>query len=469
MVPHSPLSLGALEKYSTKLLWLVLLLAAFLRFWHLGIIDHAYFDEVNIPQFGYAMLNGLRETPFITVHPPLPHYLFAGAIALYYQLPWVDGHASVAWSAIDPLSYRWLTALLGVSCCWFSAAIVKRLTGSGLMAVLAAFFVATDAVLVVDARAALNNIIMLAFGLASIWAFVKANDNDSGAYQWRWLVFSGALIGSTVAIKWNGLAFWLVPLALVFVHVLRFGVDQLRPVVGVQGLRYSGPSAMQVVVFLVFVPSLVYWLWWQPYLWLEGHWDFLEIHQRMRAFHTLEVGADDHPYCSAWYQWPYQGRPMSYLFAPIAGTQDVSVIHLLGNPVLYISSFLAVLLATGIWLRQCCQWLVSGVLAPSFWFLSLTCLGFWANFLPWVLVRRCLFSYHYEPASVFAFIALAWSFLSVGRLTLTSKLTRHAMTAVSLLLLLMIVIAWLYWLPLALGLPISLDGFYQRMWFSRWI
>jgi len=189
----------------------------------------------------------------------------------------------------------------------------------------------------------------------------------------------------------------------------------------------------------------------------------------MRAFHTLEVGAADHPYCSAWYQWPFQGRPMSYLFNPIAGTQTVSVIHLLGNPVLSVASFLAVLAASAIWLRQCYQWLSSGVLASSFWFLALINLGFWANFLPWMLVRRCLFAYHYEPASVFAFIALAWCFLSANMLVPSTRVIRQMIAVAALLLFLLIILAWLYWLPLALGFPISLDGFYQRMWFSSWI
>ena len=469
MVPYFPVGLSVLERHAGKLLWLVLMLAAFLRFWQLGLVDHAYFDEVNIPQFGYALLNGLTETPFITAHPPLPHYLFAGAIALYYQLPWVDGDYHLAWSAIDPLSYRWLTALLGVACCWFTAAIVQRLTASGLMAVLAAFFVATDGALLVDSRAALNNIIMLAFGLAAVWAFVRADANSNGEFCWRWLLLSGALLGSTVAIKWNGLAFWLIPLAIVCLRAMRFGVDQWRPVEGRQRLAYQGPSAVQCLVFLLLVPALVYWLWWQPYLLLENKWGFIEIHQRMRAFHTLGVGANDHPYCSAWYQWPYQGRPMSYLFSSHAGTESVSVIHLLGNPLLYVSGFAAVLAATGVWLRQCYLWIRSGVITNSFWFLALISMGFWANYLPWILVKRCLFSYHYEPASVFSFIALAWCLVSANRVSHLPLSARRALSALSLLLLVLIFIAWLYWLPLALAVPISLESFYDRMWLRAWI
>ncbi|MFN5966476.1 MAG: dolichyl-phosphate-mannose--protein O-mannosyl transferase, partial [Pseudanabaena sp.] len=35
-------------------------------------------------------------------------------------------------------------------------------------------------------------------------------------------------------------------------------------------------------------------------------------------------------------------------------------------------------------------------------------LGYFANYVPWLIVKRCLFLYHYMSASVFSFIALAW-------------------------------------------------------------
>ena len=28
---------------------------------------------------------------------------------------------------------------------------------------------------------------------------------------------------------------------------------------------------------------------------------------------------------------------------------------------------------------------------------------------------------------------------------------------------------FIYWLPIQLGIPISAEGFYDRMWFTRWI
>lgn len=128
--PPGPWWLQRLEQRGSWLLFAVLLIAAVLRFWQLGAIDYHYFDEINVPQFGWALLNGKTGTPFVTAHPPLPHYLFAGAIWLYYQLPWVAGDVSQAWSAIDPLSYRWLTAATGVVCVYFVGDMLRRLTGS---------------------------------------------------------------------------------------------------------------------------------------------------------------------------------------------------------------------------------------------------------------------------------------------------------------------------------------------------
>nr|WP_246341198.1 phospholipid carrier-dependent glycosyltransferase [Simiduia aestuariiviva] len=450
-----------LARYFYWLLVGVLLLAATLRFWQLDAVATAYFDEINVPQFGYALLNDLPQTPFMTAHPPLPHYLFAGAMALYYQLPWVAGAVTDPWAAIDPLSYRWLTAAAGTLCCLLLAMCVRRLGGSPGWALLAAGCVAIDGALIVDSRTGLNNMLMLTLGLAALWAFAVALQQ-----RWRWLplLVCGVLLGATVATKWNGLGFWLVPAALmVGALCYQFGAGRaLSPslpwVTHAQWLR--------LVVCLWLVPAVTYWLLWQPYLAHEAQWGFIEIHQRMQAFHTQEVGAAGHPYCSAWYQWPYQGRPMSYFFQPesLAAGEGYLAIHLLGNPFLYPLSWLAVLALTLRGGRQlwCCA-RQSGEAQVELLALVIP-LAFWANWLPWSLVDRCLFSYHYEPASVFAFAALAGVMLHRdGR-----PMSQAAWLSAGLCLL-AIVWAAVYFLPLALGLPLSHEAFYDRMWLRAWI
>ncbi|UTA49138.1 phospholipid carrier-dependent glycosyltransferase [Simiduia sp. 21SJ11W-1] len=457
------------EGFYTHWLVVITLLAAALRFWGLGDVPAAYFDEINIPHFGYALLNDLQQTPFVTAHPPLPHYLFAAAIEIYYWLPWVDGAVTDPWGVIDPLSYRWLSALTGTLCCVLLAAIVKSLGGGAGWALLAALFVAIDGALIVDSRAALNNILMLFFGLAAVWAFSCAL---ARGYAWRPLVLCGLLMGATVSVKWNGLGFWLVALAVLLGVAVFQARGALQMATGLAPI--NGARAWRLVLCLLVLPAATYWLLWQPYLAHEQHWGFIEMHQRISRFHTEEVGAASHPYCSAWYQWPYQGRPMSYLFerVPLGGGEGFRAIHLLGNPLLYLLSALAAL-----WLVMVCgrDFLVAcfskaSALAtrPLLWVIVA---GFLGNWLPWLLVSRCLFSYHYEPASVFAFAALAGLLAQAGRARgrAPRAVWGQASAVAAVLTVLAIVAVAVYFMPLALGLPVSREGFYSRMWFSFWI
>lgn len=468
MEPHTSAVCRLLERHYFALLVTVMALAALLRFSLLSTVPHAYFDEINIPHFGYALLQDLRQTPFMTAHPPLPHYLFAGAIALYYQLPWIDGGLPDQWAAVDPLSYRWLTALLGVLCCGLVAGIVRRLGGGQWVALLAALFMAIDGALIVDSRAGLNNIVMLFFGLAALWLFAMAVADQ---WRWRYLLLSGVLLGATVSVKWNGLGFWLVPAGCVGLLWI-WSVPMRRPAAAKDALLFNqwpldAAFIVRVGVALLLVPLAVYWLLWQPYLLHEQQWGFGEIHARMRAFHTQQVGANDHPYCSAWYQWPYQGRPMSYFFerVPLDAGQGFKAIHLLANPLLYPLSFLAVLWCSWQWIRH---WGAAMMARPvcqsvNIAFITVVLLGFWGNFLPWALVSRCLFAYHYEPASAFAFAALAACLVGAWG---TGAWPRRLAVAGILGL---IIAAFFYWLPLALGWPLSAEAFYQRMWFTSWI
>ena len=92
------------------LLVAILSLGVVLRFYGLGLIPGPIFDEVFYPIFALNYLNG--ET-FFAVHPPLGSYLLSLGIYLYQLLPWTDSimFGGVKIEDINPLSYRWISAL----------------------------------------------------------------------------------------------------------------------------------------------------------------------------------------------------------------------------------------------------------------------------------------------------------------------------------------------------------------------
>lgn len=103
------------------------------------------------------------------------------------------------------------------------------------------------------------------------------------------------------------------------------------------------------------------------------------------------------------------------------------------------------------------------------------------NMLPWIGVKRCLFFYHYMEAYVFAILALAFLVprwceslddpTPVGGWGPFSAATlwHRRGEVVFWIIVAGAVASFVYFLPIFVGLPLTTDAFYQRMWLTRWI
>ena len=187
--------------------WLVgiLLVSIGLRFTGLNQINGPVFDEVFYPQYGLLYLQGEE---FFYAHPPLANYLYAFAIWAYSLLPWVniESFQSIQLSSLEPISYRWINALLGSLLCLFIYGICSLLTRNRMFALLASILVAIEGSLIVDSRIALANSFLLTFGFSGLYFFLRFYTNKGG---WNNLITSGVLMAMAVSIKWSGLGFLL--------------------------------------------------------------------------------------------------------------------------------------------------------------------------------------------------------------------------------------------------------------------
>jgi dolichyl-phosphate-mannose--protein O-mannosyl transferase len=86
-----------------------------------------------------------------------------------------------------------------------------------------------------------------------------------------------------------------------------------------------------------------------------------------------------------------------------------------------------------------------------------------ANLLPWLKISRCTFLYHYMAAYSFTLIALAW--LLADGLESSSPIYKNGSRS----LIILIIFAFIHWLPIYLGIPLSVRDYYLRMIFPNWI
>jgi dolichyl-phosphate-mannose--protein O-mannosyl transferase len=511
------------QQHDRSISWLgigiigVFLFSVALRFWGLGRFNSLVFDEVYYAKFANELLQG--KYVFYS-HPPVGHYFVAIGIWIGDRLPF--GKDTANWltgSLHSTFSYRWMNAIVGSFVPLLVAAIAYQLSRRASYALIASLFVAADGLLLVESRYALNNMYLVAFGLLGQFCFLLAL-NRQGIKRWVWLAIAGVSFGASICVKWNGLWFllgaWGIWVAAWTIWVVTGLMDwwrsrgeereeRERRREGERAENSEFPSrsvfqgdtsnskyfhnplsklvqlnVFQMVGNLGIIPAVIYGVLWIPYLLVETDsklslWDnFWEEQTKILDYHQgIKDGPNVHPYCSKWFTWPLMLRPIAYFYEVARHTTDpvpaypplpanagrvIYDVHAMGNPILYLLSTAAVLMS--IWLLA--KHLVRGsgwkfAPTPAIWILFYLVLNYAANFLPWVRVTRCTFLYHYMGASIFAALVLAW-FVDNWLHSFSADLRGIGVTAIFV-----VVVAFVYWLPIYLGLPLSTDGYKMRM------
>lgn len=477
-------------------------LSLVLRFWGLERFNTLVFDEVYYAKFAH---NYLTHTPFFDGHPPLSKYLIAIGIWLGNQLPFgKDAINGLAGGLYSTWSYRWLNALTGSLIPLVVAGIAYQLLHRRSYALIAGLFAALDGIFLVESRYALNNVYLVLFGLLGLWFLLLALSKARSLRRDAWLALAGIFFGASASVKWNGLWFLLGAYGIwVSAWIVRWG-NQIEPSSdpALQS-QFQSPVARltqlkwwQIGLNLVAIPALVYWLEWIPHLRQNPGTDFWELQKQILAYHErVGSGPTVHPYCSPWYSWLVMWRPVAYFYqvtekgaalpdgkSALAPTADRIIydVHAMGNPFLWWFSTAAIAIVLSLLVQRWWTWVTakqySGRVAGEWpsssdwflvpaegWLILFLSVNYAANLLPWMQVSRCVFLYHYMGASIFAELGLAWL---VDR-WFHSQSQRLRLFGIATILL--VGLAFVFWLPMYLGLPLSLTEFRLRIWFPSWI
>jgi len=238
-----------------------------------------------------------------------------------------------------------------------------------------------------------------------------------------------------------------------------------------------------IFYLLVFMPHYLLG-WW------GGIGDLFKYYSDVQWYEN-SVESATHPYSSPWWSWPLLLRPIAYWQA-FPKTGPVATIWGGGNPVLVWGGLTAMAVA-----------LTRAIERPNLVRIFLV-VGYLAYLAIWIPIGRTIFFYHYMPAIFIAYLALGllladcwtgraqmWEQLAL-LLTLAPPFILGLGTAggaVGFLLLAIVyaalldrplwagrlvcaafviatLVAFAYFLPVWIGLPISRDGYYARMWFQ---
>ncbi len=236
-----------------------------------------------------------------------------------------------------------------------------------------------------------------------MWAFLRQDIFRDG---WRRLLpplaLSGLFMGLGIASKWT-CAYGAVGLAVLYFWKLWIQLREekqagrdMRPV-----LIKAGKLCGWCCLFFVLIPFALYFCAYLPMTTLPHNagnlWgSFWNYQTNMFNYHA-QLQAE-HYFASPWYEWPVDLRPIWYFAG--GGEGAYSTISAMGSPLLWWAGLLALPGAAVLLLRDRranCALLLTGYLSV---------------YLPWVLVPRLTFIYHYFTAVPFLVLALL---AAVGR------------------------------------------------------
>lgn len=341
-------------------------------------LNSMYFDEIYHGRTGYEMLH--KMPVYETTHPPLGKDFIMMGIALF-------GMTGFGW--------RFSGTLFGVLLVPLAWCFVRRLTRKPWIAGVAGVLLSLDFMRYSQSRIATIDIYGTFFILL-------------GAYFMLWycqsvlqkgvcasllpMALGGVAFGLGCASKWTGI-YAGAGLAVLYFAVL-YARWRQKPQ---RFSREFATAAVGGVAFYILVPLAIYLLSYLPYRWRNPAFslsDWWNCQVSMYTYHsTLEA---THPFESRWYTWMLDLRPVWYysnnglpdgLKGSIAG---------LGGPVIWLAGLFCILLL--LW-RQ-----ISGRGTPA---AGCVLVLYGAQLVPWMMVSRCTFLYHYFPSSIFCLAAIA--------------------------------------------------------------
>lgn len=413
----------------------IALLSFLLRVINLGAIKGYIFDEIYYVDGARDLLRyGVEVSgskPEFVVHPPLGKWLIGSGIKIF-------GDNAFGW--------RITSAFVGSCMILLIARIAHILFRDNFLTTLASLLMAVDGLALVHSRTALLDNFLAFFILLATYLFLKRR------YWW-----TGLVLGCALATKWSALYF-----------VIAFGIIGLyRAFTHHTGKHLMKPTIQRAIQF-GFIPLCIYLFSWIGWFLSDRGWDrhysknvlssFIYYHQQMLAFHTGLV--EKHSYQANPWSWLIMARPTSFFYETPKGCGSASCsqeILALGTPLLWWLGTIAVIVVIGLWIRS----LFLRQLEPA---LTIIVTGIAAGYLPWFFFqRRTVFSFYAIAFEPFVLLALVYC---VRALILKYGRTGEFLTAAFVTL---IILNFIYFLPLYLGEVITYDAWHARMWFSSWI
>lgn len=412
-------------------------------------LNSTYFDEIYFPRTAYEHLYGLK--PYENTHPPLGKLFIALGISVF---------------GMNPFGWRIMGTLFGVAMIPIMFLFGKKLFGKTFYGFCAAFLMMFDFMHFTQTRLATIDSFCTLFILLMYYFmydyFIKKSYLLPFKQSLKPLLFCGIVFGLGVASKWIAIYGGAGLAILFFWSRISESWDYIKEkrsnkIIKEQWIKYFVPlnikaTIIACVVFFVVIPLTIYSISYIPMLTLprtEG-WitEIVNYQKHMLDYHsTLNA---THPFSSEWWEWPIIKRPTWYYNGDGLPENVRSTIAALGNPAIWWVGILAMFSSIDIAITNKDKRMVVVFIAIAF------------QYIPWVLVPRITWIYHYFSTTPFMMLAIVYLIKNLMEAFPKTKYWIYGYLGVVLIL-------FVVFYPVISGFEVSTQYIEGLKWFESWV
>jgi dolichyl-phosphate-mannose-protein mannosyltransferase len=434
----------------------------------------AYFDEMYFARTAQEHLK--LEEPYEWTHPPLGKLIIGFGIALF---------------GMNPFGWRILGVFAAAAMIPLMFLFGKRMFKSSLAGFIAAFLITFDFMHFSLARLATGEIYLLLFSLLMFYfAFDFLSKREEYAAEEEGvknkaatsLFLSIVCFGLGFSVKWTALFGLIAVLILVVVS----NIQTKRPLLSDSKTILAGLLVAVAIYIATYIPYMLSG---------EGH-GLIDIHRlplyigylaeyvstgtinpspidsltvfdlqlRMFGYHAgIEA---THPYSSPWWSWPLMLKPL-WMYSNTLSGGTVSTITLMGNPALWWGGIPAVALIGAKFVRDTIK--KTGGARDSNFVPLFILVPFLLQWLPYLLITRVLFIYHFVANVPFMIFAVTYWLQLPFEKDWPSRRTGRIVECLVIALLVLVAVLFFLFYPVISGYPVAYEYKESLRWLSGWV
>jgi dolichyl-phosphate-mannose--protein O-mannosyl transferase len=461
--------------------WILLAVAYAVRFFRLAIPGSVVFDEYHFGKFVDNIIN--RELLF-DIHPPLGKLTLAA-------LGYLFGYRPVKGFDYDPIGRQYegvvfyplreISAIFGTITVPLVYSTARQLDISWVGSILAACLYCFDNLNIIESRLILMDSQIMFYLVLSLYCTLKLwKTRPNTLRRYMWIVVTGFVCGCSISVKWTALA---TPALIAIVSF--FGLHFLDEPLSLAECLGAGGVGIALYVFLFFIHFQIHTHDGPgaPFFTddfkktLIGHPEFdptvtkpsflwLFWYTNRTMFESNAAITTRHHWESYWYWWVVNWRGLLYYNEEEPLTKRWEAVYLLCNPIIcwFCGICVAVMLLTAlVAARYRDTWLLRNQKGGTKLKALRTCLfllaGWLMNLLPYILVDRSAFVYHYLPGLLYAQLLSG---------VMMDQLPRRTAIVGTMFVIGASISSYLYFAPWIYCYPRTSEEHAAMRWIGRW-